>query len=77
MSHSHLACRLNVAYGGVPGPPRIRRQTHIGQDRHGDRWLAGALGSAAMAAARTKGDAYLGAPPLLIMSVNSYWGFGH
>ena len=46
---------------GVPGPPRIGRQTQSGKTRHGDRWLSGALGTAAMAAARTKDTTYLGA----------------
>ncbi|MDQ3765106.1 MAG: hypothetical protein M3460_27485, partial [Actinomycetota bacterium] len=32
-----------------------------GKTRHGNRWLRGALGTAAMAAARTKDKTYLGA----------------
>jgi transposase len=61
----------------LPGPPQSAGKRKSGKTRPGDRWLAGALGTAEMAAARTKGDTYLGAPPLPVMSVNSYWGFGH
>ena len=55
MSHSHLACRLNVAYGVCPGHHESAGKRKSGKTRHGDRWLAGALGTAAMAAARTVG----------------------
>ena len=61
MSHSHLACPLNVAYGVCPGHHESAGKRKSGKTRHGDRWPAGALGTAAMAAARTKGDTYLGA----------------
>ncbi len=42
-------------------PPRSAGKRKSGKTRHGDRWLTGALGTAALAAARTRDSTYLGA----------------
>jgi transposase len=39
----------------VPGQQRVRRQTRLGEDRKGSKWLRTALIEAASAAARSKG----------------------
>ena len=53
----HLASWAGVC----PGHHESAGKHKSGKTRHGDRWLSGALGTAAMAAARTKDDTYLGA----------------
>jgi len=45
----------------LPRKPRICGKHKSGKTRHGNRWLKAALGTAAMAAARTKDNTYLGA----------------
>jgi hypothetical protein len=44
-----------------PGHHESAGKRRSGKTRHGNRWLVGALGTAAMAAARTKDTTYLGA----------------
>ena len=44
-----------------PGHHESAGKRKSGKTRHGDRWLSGALGTAAMAAARTNDTTYLGA----------------
>ena len=44
-----------------PGHHESAGKRKSGKTRHGDRWLCGALGTAAMAAARTRDTTYLGA----------------
>jgi len=51
-----------ASWAGVcPGHHESAGKRKSGKTRHGDRWLTGALGTAAMAAARTKDTTYLGA----------------
>jgi hypothetical protein len=52
----HLASRA----GTVPGHHESAGRRRSGRTRHGNRWLAGTLGIAAMSAARTR-DTYLAA----------------
>ncbi|MGB8504130.1 transposase, partial [Mycobacterium sp.] len=47
--------------GVCPGHHESAGKRKSGKTRHGDRWLCGALGTAAMAAARTRDTTYLGA----------------
>ena len=56
-SAGHLASWAGVCPGHYESAGRRRS----GKTRHGNRWLVGALGTAAMAAARTKDTTYLGA----------------
>jgi hypothetical protein len=56
-SAAHLASWAGVC----PGQHESAGKRKSGKTRHGDRWLCGALGTAAMAAARTKDTTYLGA----------------
>jgi transposase len=56
-SPGHLASWAGVC----PGHHESAGKRRSGKTRHGDRWLAGALGTAAMAAARTRDTTYLGA----------------
>ena len=44
-----------------PGHHESAGKRRCGKTRHGNRWLVGALGTAAMAAARTKDTTHLGA----------------
>ena len=61
MSRFRTAAHL-VSWAGVcPGHHESAGKRKSGKTRHGNRWLSGALGTAAMAAARTKDDTYLGA----------------
>ena len=61
MSRFRTAAHL-VSWAGVcPGHHESAGKRRSGKTRHGNRWLSGALGTAAMAAARTKDDTYLGA----------------
>ena len=54
---SHLASWTGVC----PGHHESAGKRRSGKTRHGNRWLTGALGTAALAAARTKDTTYLGA----------------
>jgi transposase len=56
-SAGHLASWAGVC----PGQHESAGKRKSGKTRHGNRWLTGALGTAAMAAARTKDTTYLGA----------------
>jgi transposase len=56
-SPGHLASWAGVC----PGHLESAGKRKSGKTRHGDRWLTGALGTAALAAARTRDSAYLGA----------------
>jgi len=56
-SAGHLASWAGVC----PGHHESAGRRRSGKTRHGNRWLVGALGTAAMAAARTKDTTYLGA----------------
>jgi transposase len=47
--------------GTTPGHHESAGKRKSGKTRHGNRWLAAALGTAAMSAARTKNNTYLGA----------------
>src|SRR4029453_12033007 len=53
----HLASWAGVC----PGHHESAGKRKSGKTRHGNRWLGGALGTAAMAAARTRDTTYLGA----------------
>ncbi|MGH3623777.1 MAG: transposase [Sciscionella sp.] len=53
----HLASWAGVC----PGHHESAGKHKSGKTRHGNRWLGGALGTAAMAASRTKHTTYLGA----------------
>jgi len=53
----HLASWAGVC----PGQHESAGKHKSGKTRHGNRWLGGALGTAAMAAARTRDKSYLGA----------------
>lgn len=54
---SHLASWAGVC----PGNNESAGRHKSGRTRHGNRWLGGALGTAAMAAARTKDTTFIGA----------------
>ena len=56
-SPGHLASWAGVC----PGHHESAGKRESSKTRHGDRWLCGALGTAAMAAARTRDTTYLGA----------------
>ncbi|MCV7152440.1 IS110 family transposase [Mycolicibacterium pyrenivorans] len=56
-SPGHLASWAGVC----PGHHESAGKRKSGKTRHGDRWLTGALGTAALAAARTRDSTYLGA----------------
>jgi hypothetical protein len=56
-SAAHLACWAGVC----PGMNESAGRHKPGHTRHGNRWLAGAPGTAAMAAARTKDTTFMGA----------------
>ena len=61
MSRFRTAAHLVSWTGVCPGHHESAGKRKSGKTRHGNRWLSGALGTAAMAAARTKDDTYLGA----------------
>jgi transposase len=61
MSHFPSAAHLTSWAGVCPGHHESAGKCKSGKTRHGNRWLTGALGTAAMAAARTKGTTYPGA----------------
>jgi len=53
---------VGLLWAGVcPGHHESAGRQHSGKRRHGNRWLGGALGTAAMAAGRTRERTYLGA----------------
>jgi transposase len=61
MSRFRTAANLASWAGVCPGHHESAGKRRSGKTRHGNRWLSGALGTAAMAAARTKDTTYLGA----------------
>ena len=61
MSRFRTAARLASWAGVCPGHHESAGKRRSGKTRHGNRWLTGALGTAAMAAARTKDTTYFGA----------------
>jgi len=61
MSRFQTAAHLASWAGVCPGHHESAGKRKSGKTRHGNRWLIGALGTAAMAAARTKDTTYLGA----------------
>jgi transposase len=61
MSRFRTAGHLASWAGVCPGHHESAGKRKSGKTRHGNRWLGGALGTAAMAAARTQGKTYLGA----------------
>jgi transposase len=61
MSRFRTAGHLASWAGICPGHHESAGKRKSGKTRHGNRWLGGALGTAAMAAARTKDTTYLGA----------------
>ena len=61
MSRFPTAAHLASWAGVCPGQHESAGKRRSGKTRHGDRWLTGTLGTAAMAAARTKDTTYLGA----------------
>jgi transposase len=61
MTRFRTAAHLASWAGVCPGQHESAGKRKSGKTRHGNRWLCGALGTAAMAAARTKDTTYLGA----------------
>jgi hypothetical protein len=61
MSRFCTAAHLVSWTGVCPGHHESAGKRKSGKTRHGNRWLSSALGTAAMAAVRTKDDTYLGA----------------
>ena len=61
MSRFRTAAHLASWAGICPGHHESAGKRKSGKTRHGNRWLAAALGTAAMAASRTKNTTYLGA----------------
>jgi transposase len=61
MTRFATAAHLASWAGICPGHHESAGKKKSGKTRHGNRWLGGALGTAAMAAARTKNKTYLGA----------------
>jgi transposase len=61
MTRFRTAAHLASWAGVCPGHHESAGKRKSGKTRHGDRWLTGALGTAAMAASRTKDSTYLGA----------------
>ena len=61
MSRFPTAAHLASWAGVCPGHHESAGKRRSGKTRHGNRWLTAALGTAAMAAARTKDTTYLGA----------------
>ena len=61
LSRFRTAAHLASWAGVCPGHHESAGKRKSGKTRHGNRWLFGALGTAAMAASRTKDKTYLGA----------------
>jgi transposase len=61
MGRFRTAGHLASWAGVCPGHHESAGRHKSGKTRHGNRWLGGALGTAAMAAARTRDTTYLGA----------------
>lgn len=61
MSRFRTAANLASWAGVCPGHHESAGKRKSGKTRHGNRWLSAALGTAAMAASRTKDTTYLGA----------------
>jgi transposase len=61
MTRFRTAAHLASWAGVCPGHHQSAGKRKSGRTRHGNRWLTGALGTAAMAASRTKDTTYLGA----------------
>ncbi len=61
MTRFRTAGHLTSWAGVCPGHHESAGKRKSGKTRHGNRWLGGALGTAAMAASRTKDKTYLGA----------------
>jgi transposase len=61
MSRFRTAGHLASWAGVCPGHHESAGKRKSGKTRHGNRWLGAALGTAAMAASRTKNTTYLGA----------------
>lgn len=61
MTRFRTAGHLASWAGTTPGHYESAGKSKSGRTRHGNRWLAQSLGTAAMAAARTKGNTFLGA----------------
>jgi transposase len=61
MSRFRTAGHLASWAGVCPGHHESAGKRKSGKTRHGNRWLGAALGTAAMAASRTKDKTYLGA----------------
>jgi transposase len=61
MTRFRTAAHLASWAGLCPGQHESAGKHKSGRTRHGNRWLAAALGTAAMAAARTRDTTYLGA----------------
>jgi hypothetical protein len=61
MTRFRTAGHLASWAGICPGHHESAGKHKSGKTRHGNRWLGGALGTAAMAAVRTRDTTYLGA----------------
>jgi transposase len=61
MTRFRTAAHLASWAGLCPGHHESAGKRKSGKTRHGNRWIGGALGTAAMAASRTKDTTYLGA----------------
>jgi transposase len=61
MTRFRTAGHLASWAGTTPGHYESAGRSRSGKTRHGNRWLGQALGTAAMAAARTKNNTFLGA----------------
>jgi transposase len=61
MSRFPTAAHLASWAGACPGMNESAGRHKPGHTRHGNRWLTGALGTAAMAATRTKDTSFIGA----------------
>jgi transposase len=61
MTRFRTAGHLASWAGTTPGHHESAGKRRSGKTRHGNRWLAAALGTAAMAASRTRNNTFLGA----------------